>query len=751
MKKILILCFLGDPTYPAGSISGTGGFNASVRDILSYIIDSPQFTSILITNNMGNHSQTLCEKISNQILLYRIILQNNQTADSYPISELIASTEDIIKDFSEISFIHSFYWLSGIVASILSDKYNVPFIHTTVSLAKEKIRNGFKPSVLHQLEYENIFLSKAKYILSITEEEKNLLIDSYNIPTAKIIIEGQTVAEEYHSPIYDNYGIPSTLSNSVSTLSLSKLKNAYTENDSWWNNKAFIYVGRITKVKGLDIIIQAWIVVSERFNNHIPPLWIVGNTPYEISSFRSTLGIDSKILAKYENEGKIVWWGYLSPSAISTLYLKACALVTHSAFESGGRMILEALCRGIPVITSNTGFGKDYIINWLNGFIVNYGDLNNLALRMSHFIRNPFLSHVLGVNAKNTFTSLENMWHHKIRIIQLYESLSKGNEYIYEANKYLPIETDVFKKGIIQTYPYYYLKKSRADIIEVLNTIDVQIDKPLKPLKLIQIKEKDIWQYSDKYVVKYVHTKLNKLKIWDISQKEDVLSEQNNIDKIRTISTLKPILKLLNIDSDNGIVVMPFIRILSDGEILQNYIAVAEVLSNIGIHAYDDNACSLSDYWSNTKTNIKLSNIKFSNILNLKMLQRAINHMEQITAPLSSDVFCIQYAQRLLGHIGLYNEKLTLLPTYHWTITERGLDAGLFFVELLYIGKDGANCNELEVLNSLSKIFNIPKHTILEWSFCICINCLIQNLIFDSKNFDYNIFNVIIFLLLYRV
>lgn len=747
MKKILILCFLGDPTYPAGSISGTGGFNASVRDILNYILDSPQFESILVTNTMGNHSKILREEISNKVVLYRIGLQNGQAVDLYPISAFIASIEEIIKDFSNISFIHSFYWLSGIVASFLSDKYNVPFIHTTVSLAKEKIRNGFKPSVTHQLEYENIFLSKAKYVLAITEEEKKLLITAYNIPDEKIIIEGQTVAEEYHVPLYDSYGIPTTLSNNEFAPPLINSKETNIANDIWWNSKAFVYVGRITKIKGLDIIIQAWITVAERFDNHIPPLWIVGNTPYEISSFRSALNIDAKILTKYEEEGKIVWWGYLSPSAISTLYLKACALVTHSAFESGGRMILEALCQGVPVIASNTGFGKDYIVNWLNGFIVNYGDVDDLALRMSHFIRNPFLSHVLGSNAKNTFTALENMWHHKIRIVKLYETLSKGNIYTDEMNKYLPIEVDAFKKGVVETYPYYYLTKSMSEVVQEIYAFDTQTDETLISSRLTQIKQKDIWQYSDKYVVKYIYSKLNTAKIWDVSQKEAVLSEQNNIEKIKTICILNPVLKPLKINSDKSLVLMPFVKLLSAYEIVQNYIAIANTLSDIAVYTDYDDACSLASYWTNTKKNLKLSNIELSNILNAETLQKVMNHMELISVPLIQDVFCIQYAQPLLGHIGLHNEVLTLLPTYRWIVAEKGLDAGLFFWELLYICKDSSCCNKLEILNSLSIAFNIPQHTILEWSFCICINHLIQDAIFENIYRNQNICNIILQLL----
>lgn len=745
MKKILILCFLGDPTYPAGSISGTGGFNASVRDILNYLVDSPQFECIFITNTMWNHSKILCEKITEKITLYRICSSKDQSANSYDISAFMSSVEQIVKDFTNISFIHSFYWLSGIVASLLSDKYHVPFIHTTVSLSREKLRNGFKPSVIHQLKYENIFLQKAKYILAITEEEKKLLISEYNISGEKIIIEGQTVAEEYHTPLHDNYGMPLTIATSTPTFAPIVLKDTKVTNDIWWNSKAFIYVGRITKIKGLDIIIQAWIALALRFEGHIPPLWIVGNTPYEIDGFRKELNVEAELLKKYETESKIIWWGYLSPSAISTLYLKASVLVTHSAYESGGRMILEALCQGIPVITSNTGFGKDYIINWVNGFIVNYGDLDSLVLRMSHFVRNPFLANVLGSNAQKTFINLENMWHHKIRIVKLYEALSQGCAYTNEIKKFIPITEDAFKKGTVETYPYYYLPRTKPDVIQIIHTIEGQSDISLIASRIIQIGKADIWQYADKYIIKFIYSKLNKRKIWDVSQIDSVLNEQRNIEKIRLICTLDSILKPTQINQKERFVVLPCIQMLSEHEIVQKYSVIAKTLSSISIYKEHDNALSLASYWANTKKNIKLIDTDLINEFSAKIPCKVIKQMEQITEPSTPDSFCLQYAQPLLGHIGLYHETLTLLPSYHWIIAEKGLDAGLFFLELLYMGKEHLQPNKLELLNAISTAFNIPQQNILEWAFCMLINNIIQDIVLEDWHPEYlNIYDVIL-------
>lgn len=177
--------------------------------------------------------------------------------------------------------------MSGLIASIFSEKYQIPFIHTTVSLSKQKELSGYQPAIKHQFDYEKTFLHRAKYILAITEEEERILAEYYKIDNEKIIVEGQNIANDYHSPIYDRYGIPQNFfqSNANAPLKPIGFDELNISKDNWWNYGAFTYVGRINQAKGVNIIIKAWIELDKRFNGNIPPLWLVGNTPYEIDNF----------------------------------------------------------------------------------------------------------------------------------------------------------------------------------------------------------------------------------------------------------------------------------------------------------------------------------------------------------------------------------------------------------------------------------------------------------------------------------
>lgn len=733
---ILILCFLGDPTLPAGSLAGTGGFNASVKDLLDFIVKTHTFNCIFITNTTGNYTESSIVQISSNVMLYRLfspaihlLQKNNYTQE---IENFQNNIEYIIKDFSNIAFIHSFYWLSGLIANTLSEKYQIPFIHTTVSLSMQKMISGYTPDINHQFEYENAFLHKAKYILAITEEEKRVLIEYYNIDDKKIIVEGQNIANEYHTPLYDNYGIPQSISQTSTRLKPVGFNELNVSDGNWWNYGAFTYVGRINQTKGVDIIIKAWIELDKRFEGKIPPLWLIGNTPYEIEHFRNEIGISTKLLLKYEQTKRIIWWGYLNPTAISTLYLKTAVLVTHSAFEGGGRVILEALCQGIPVISTNTGFGKDYIIDWLNGFIVNYMDIEMLMLRMSHFVTNPMLSSVLGENAKKCFQVIEANWNRNTRINNLYCTLISNSNYSNAYISNITLDNNMFEKGCITTYPYYYHKPTVREITDFASSCIKEV--VFIPSKFEQISSFDLWKYNREYVIKNIYPKLNKRKLWDYSETFNVWSTYEIIKKYTYSIKSHVILSPINMSSESLLIIFPYMEMLSCREIEKNVYKIAKCLKLFSeLPLEKDNVIGISfvSYWRNLQQYI--NRLKFSNIANkLKRIPPAIkcflNNPQNFTGKM-----CIQYAQPPLGHVGILKNKIFLLPTYHWKYSQEGLDAGLLFYQVLFSMHRLCPTTTLSVLHYFSSIWELPEKQILGWTLCICIENMICDLIFSTS------------------
>ncbi|WP_234571116.1 glycosyltransferase [Rhodohalobacter sp. 614A] len=190
----------------------------------------------------------------------------------------------------------------------------------------------------------------------------------------------------------------------------------------WYSNRAYIYFGRLAPSKGLDIILKSWIRLAKDNPNSCPPIWIIGGTPKEIVKIKKYSGINNEI-DLYENQKKIIWWGYIDQKGISTILSKALVLVTHSRYEPGGRVILEAMSRGVPVIATPHGFACDLVADWISGFIVNYEDIHMLQNRMSLFFKQPFLTQALGERARYIAKEKIKEWDFYNRHFQTYDAI----------------------------------------------------------------------------------------------------------------------------------------------------------------------------------------------------------------------------------------------------------------------------------------------------------------------------------------
>ncbi|MDE6695602.1 MAG: glycosyltransferase, partial [Muribaculaceae bacterium] len=184
--------------------------------------------------------------------------------------------------------------------------------------------------------------------------------------------------------------------------------------------------------KGLKHIFTSWNILYNKYKDLCPPLWLVGGSLPEIEMIRSDFKEINSDLSTLEQYGKVVWWGCIDPCGLSTVLLRTSVLLMHSLYEPGGRVAVEAMCEGVPVIGTPNGFVKDTITDWYNGFLVEFGDVATLSARMEHFIRQPYLSNTLGENAVVAARKVMDSWQFIEKHLECYfdcesVTLSKGN------------------------------------------------------------------------------------------------------------------------------------------------------------------------------------------------------------------------------------------------------------------------------------------------------------------------------------
>lgn len=156
-------------------------------------------------------------------------------------------------------------------------------------------------------------------------------------------------------------------------------------------NKIILYVGRIAKRKGLDVLIKAFLLLKDE----IPEarLLIVGPD----FNYRNEI---MKLIKKYKIEEKVLFLGFIPKKQMPLIYSMADIVVYPSKYEIFGHVILEANACEKIVIASNHWGPKELIIDGKNGFLTKYGDIEELKEKIAYALVNENKIIMLGKSAR---------------------------------------------------------------------------------------------------------------------------------------------------------------------------------------------------------------------------------------------------------------------------------------------------------------------------------------------------------------
>ncbi|ASV32932.1 hypothetical protein CJJ18_00935 [Candidatus Williamhamiltonella defendens] len=143
-------------------------------------------------------------------------------------------------------------------------------------------------------------------------------------------------------------------------------------------DKVVIFVGRVTKKKGVDDLIKAWKIIEPKHKNW--KLQIVGDGSDKEECISLAQNLELKNISFYESTNDIV--KYLRRSTISIL---------PSLFEGMGLSILEAKSQGCAVISTKTSGGKKLINDMINGILVDISNVQELANKIDLLINDENL------------------------------------------------------------------------------------------------------------------------------------------------------------------------------------------------------------------------------------------------------------------------------------------------------------------------------------------------------------------------
>lgn len=151
---------------------------------------------------------------------------------------------------------------------------------------------------------------------------------------------------------------------------------------------AALFVGVLELYKNVDGLAAAWRLAAPRVPE--AELWIVGKG--------SRAALVEELVRDFP--GRVRWSTDLSTDEVAAELDRATFLVLPSRREGLGRVVVEALCRGRPVLGASTGGIPDLVRDGENGLLVDPEDTTGLAAALVRLLSDRALAERLAAAAR---------------------------------------------------------------------------------------------------------------------------------------------------------------------------------------------------------------------------------------------------------------------------------------------------------------------------------------------------------------
>lgn len=163
----------------------------------------------------------------------------------------------------------------------------------------------------------------------------------------------------------------------------------YPEEVSGLQNKTVIAVGKHSFQKGYDRLLQSWKLVNQRNPDWKLKIYGTIDENQGLTALVEQLGIEKSVEF------------YPPARDIEKEYLAASVFVLSSRYEGFGMVLIEAMASGVPCVSFDCPHGpKDIITHNQDGYLVQNGDVNGLAVSINQLIENSSLRESMGRTAR---------------------------------------------------------------------------------------------------------------------------------------------------------------------------------------------------------------------------------------------------------------------------------------------------------------------------------------------------------------
>jgi glycosyltransferase involved in cell wall biosynthesis len=309
------------------------------------------------------------------------LTRSTEKAYSFNYNEL---KEQVLAEITELDYGFNFKgWAFrfGILKNLLKENPDVVFTHeytpTTIFLALLKSLRFFHFKLVITTS-DNIYMSenvgqlKRLFRHFVLNASNGMVVYSENV---KLFFSKYKHLEIEVCPnIQDEKRILSNIEEV--NLSEQKLKGFLSFEDDY-----LLFVGRLEHEKGVDILLNQFAKLEETKLKLI----IVGKGSLQSALTQQAIGLGIN--------NRLIWISELNSTSLYALYRKARLFVLPSRFEPFGAVVNEALIWGCPVLVSNIAGAIQFIVEDVNGSIININDEDDFKIKLKKWLQLTSLRH----------------------------------------------------------------------------------------------------------------------------------------------------------------------------------------------------------------------------------------------------------------------------------------------------------------------------------------------------------------------
>ena len=379
VKRVAVIAYHSSPLLEPGA-GDAGGMSVYVRELAEALAAKGLVTDIF-TRADGSAPRVV--EIAPGVRVVSIDAGPRRPLEKEELTTYLDDFVHGVRAFataqrSRYELVHSHYWQSGLAAKSLAEVWSAPLVHSNHTLGKVKNRTlppGDAPEPLMRLAAEADVISASDVLVASTDEEWEQLACLYGASHDRL--------KTLHPGVDHALFNPGDKRSARAELGLG-------------DEAVLLYVGRIQRLKGIDLAIEATAQLVSALDRPLR-LLVVGG-----ASGRKGRDEIERLKALAVERGvrtNVTFTGAQPHERLPLFYRAADAVLVCSHSETFGFAALEAHACGTPVVGTAVGGLSHIVTDERSGFLVDSRDPAVFAAHLKTLLSDPELLSSFGRQA----------------------------------------------------------------------------------------------------------------------------------------------------------------------------------------------------------------------------------------------------------------------------------------------------------------------------------------------------------------